>query len=398
MVRLVSNEESDCEDNEDIIEISAEDLEAEVPEESLLPAADDVLVIDHEDLAEVEQMLLTEAPTSYRPLPGVDSGREAGKKSAVGGLFGSAILQMAAAGLIGGFLAWAIMESFITDEATPAELLAVLVKMASFGAVLGGMIGLALGSLEGIVTGVWEKAVAGAGLGLLIGGGGGAVGGAVGQLAYGAFSGGGGVSSFSAIILQIVARAFAWSLVGLFIGLGQGAMMRASQKIINGLIGGALGGFLGGLLFDPISFVFGGILASVSGEVSGWLSRMVGMSVLGLCTGAAIGMVEQVRKEDWLTIVAGPLKGKQFIIYRSPTIIGSSPKADICLVKDLQVAAEHARIDRERNHCVLADLGAGQTAVNDQLVTRKQLRDGDYVTIGQTVLRYETRALQQLLG
>ena len=83
---------------------------------------------------------------------------------------------------------------------------------------------------------------------------------------------------------------------------------------------------------------------------------------------------------------------------RSPTIIGSSQKADICLVKDPQVVAEHARIDRERNHCVLADLGAGQTAVNDQWVTRKQLRDGDYVTIGQTVLRYETRALQQLLG
>ena len=159
-----------------------------------------------------------------------------------------------------------------------------------------------------------------------------------------------------------------------------------------------LGGFLGGLLFDPISLIFGGILASLTGEVSGWLSRMVGMSVLGLCTGAAIGMVEEALKEDWLTIVAGPLKGKQFIIYRSSAIIGSSPKADICLVKDPQVAAEHARIDRDRNRCVLLDLSAGQTAVNDQLVARKQIRDGDYVTIGQTVLRYETRVLQQFRG
>jgi len=203
------------------------------------------------------------------------------------------------------------------------------------------------------------------------------------------------MDSFSAIIPQIVVRAFAWSLVGLFIGLGQGTMMRASQKIINGLIGGAIGGFLGGLLFDPISLIFGGILASLTGEVSGWLSRLVGMSVLGLCTGAAIGMVEEVRKEDWLTIVAGPLKGKQFIIYRSPTIIGSSPKADISLMKDPQVAAEHARIDREGNRCMLMDMGVGRTAVNDRLVTRKQLRDGDYVTIGQTVLRYETRTVEQ---
>jgi len=174
--------------------------------------------------------------------------------------------------------------------------------------------------LEGIVTGVWEKAVRGGGLGLAIGGAGGAVGGVIGQIAYGAFSGGRDVISFSAIILQIAVRAFAWGLVGLFIGLGQGVMMRAYQKIINGLIGGVVGGFLGG-----------------------------GMSVLGLCTGAAIGMVEEIRKEAWLTIVAGPLKGKQFIIYRSPTIIGSSPKADICLVKDPQVAPEHAHIQREGN-------------------------------------------------
>jgi len=394
----MTEEDSGREDNEDIIEISADDLDAEVPEESPLPAAEDILVIDYKDLAEVEQRLLTEVPASYPLMPGVDSGREVGKKPALGGLVGSVVLQMAIAGLIGGFLAWALMEPFITDEATPAELAAVLVEMAGFGAVLGGMIGLALGSLEGIVTGVWEKAMIGGGLGLLIGGGGGAVGGVVGQLAYGVFSGGGHVLGFGAIILQIAARAFAWSLVGLFIGLGQGTMMRAPRKIINGLIGGALGGFFGGLLFDPISLIFGGILASLTGAVSGWLSRMVGMSVLGLCTGAAIGMVEEVRKEDWLTIVAGSLKGKQFIIYRSPTVIGSSPKADICLVKDPHVAAEHARIERAQGRCVLVDLGTGRTAVNNQLIARRQLRDGDYVAVGETVLRYETRAIQQSPG
>ena len=99
-----------------------------------------------------------------------------------------------------------------------------------------------------------------------------------------------------------------------------------------------------------------------------------------------------------LAIVAGFLKSKQFIIYRSPTLIGSSPKADICLVKDPHVAPEHARIERERNRYVLVDLGAGQTAVNDERVSRRQLREGDYVTIGQTVLRYETRTIEQPPG
>jgi len=394
MVGLMTEEEPDREDNEDIIEISAEDLDAHPLEASQIPAGEDILVIDHEDLAEISEEP-SKGPALYPSVTEGGYGRPIGKKSALAGLLGSAVLQMAITGLIGGFLAWAIMEPSITDNATRGELVAVLVEMAGFGAVLGGMIGLALGSLEGIVTGVWEKAAMGGGLGLAIGGAGGAVGGVIGQIAYGVFSGGGDVVSFSAIILQIAARAFAWSLVGLFIGLGQGAMLRASEKIINGLIGGVVGGFIGGLLFDPISLVFGGISLGLTGEVSGWLSRMVGMSVLGLCAGAAIGMVEEIRKEAWLTIVAGPLQGKQFIIYRSPTLIGSSPKADVCLVKDPHVAPEHAHIERERNRYVLVDLGAGQTVVNNQRINRWQLREGDYVTIGQTVLRYETRAIDQ---
>ncbi len=335
----MADEQSRHQDNDDIIEISAEDLDVQLPEASPVPDGEDILVIDHEDLAAVSDDSGVE-PGLYPSVTDGGYGHPIGKKTARAGLLGSVVLQMAIAGLFGGFLAWAIMEPFITDKTTGGELVAVLIEMAGFGAVLGGMIGLALGSLEGLVTGVWEKAAMGGGLGIAIGGAGGAVGGVVGQIVYGAFSGGGDVASLSAIILQIAVRAFAWGLVGLFIGLGQGAMMRASQKIINGLIGGVVGGFIGGLLFDPISLIFGGISLSLTGEVSGWLSRMVGMSVLGLCTGAAIGMVEEIRKEAWLTIVAGPLKGKQFIIYRSPTLIGSSPKADICLVKDPYVAPE----------------------------------------------------------
>jgi len=298
---------------------------------------------------------------------------------------------MAVAGLVGGFFAWAVSEPFISDEPTRETLVTALLAMGGFGAALGGIIGLALGSVEGIVTGVWEKAVTGGGLGLAIGGAGGAAGGAIGQLAYSSFDGGDPTLGASALVVQVVARAMAWSLVGLFIGLGQGAATRATRKIVNGLAGGAIGGFLGGLLFDPISLVFGGVSLALTGQVSGWLSRLVGMSVLGLCTGAAIGMVEEIRKGAWLTIVGGPLTGKQFIIYRSPTIIGSSPKADICLIKDVQVAAQHARIQQEGNRYMLVDMSGGLTAVNDQPTARRQLRDGDLIEVGKTVLEYQAR-------
>lgn len=383
--------------DEDIIEISAEDLDEQPNEGTELPPADEVLVIDWEDLADMDERAPAAVSAEYPAVSEIPGTQRPAKKPLSGGLIGSVVLQMALAGLVGGFLAWAVQEPFISDQAPRSSSVAtVLLEMAGFGAILGGLIGLALGTVEGLVSGVWEKAAIGGGLGLLIGGVGGAFGGAIGQLVYGLLGGGIQAGIGSAIILQIGIRAFAWSVVGLFVGLGQGVMMQASQKIINGLIGGAVGGFLGGLLFDPISLVFGSITTTLAGEPTASLSRMVGMSVMGLCAGAAIGMVEEIRKEAWLTIIAGPLTGKQFIIYRSPTIIGSSPKADICLAKDPQVSAEHAQIDREGNRYILTHLGSGLTTVNQQPVTRRQLRDGDGITVGETVLQYATRAVAQL--
>jgi len=379
-------------DNEEIIEISAEDLDTEPLPEAPDESVNDVLVIDLDDLPDEPPQPIAAAGAQLPTVGELPAGWHAAKKPAAGGLLSSAVLQMALAGLVGGLLAWAVQEPFISDTDPRAESpAAVLLAMAGFGAVLGGLIGLALGSVEGIVSGVWEKAALGGGLGLVIGGTGGALGGLLGQVVYGTL-GGGGLN----IILQIAVRGFAWGVVGVFVGLGQGVMMRAPQKILNGLIGGAVGGFASGFLFDPISLVFGGITLALGGEASGWLSRMVGMSVMGLCAGAAIGMVEQIRKEAWLTIVAGPMTGKQFIIYVSPTIIGSSPKADICLLKDPHVAPEHAQIEREASRYVLTDLGQGQTAVNQRPVARCQLRDGDYVMLGQTVLQYATRAVDEL--
>ena len=168
-------------------------------------------------------------------------------------------------------------------------------------------------------------------------------------------------------------------------------MIRASRKIVNGLIGGAIGGFVGGFLFDPLS-VLATIMAQIAGAtIGGELSRMVGMTVMGACAGLAIGLVEEIRKEAWLTIITGPLTGKQFIIYRSPTIIGSSPKADICLSKDTTVAAEHACVEIEGNRYVLAHLAGATTLVNRRPIQRQALRDGDNIQVGATVFQYSTR-------
>ena len=372
--------------DEEILDISAEDLDEPLP--PVGSAQEDILVIEPEDLQDVRPLPRRTWSGAGYPARGQRSAPlKAGKGSLAGGLVSSMVLQMALAGAVGAFIAWIVQEPFITDSSNYRGPGGALAAMAGFAAVLGGLVGLALGSVEGIVSGVRGKAVQGGLLGLTIGGAGGALGGVLGQIAYGSMGGGLGPNT----ALQMSIRAFAWMVVGSFVGLGQGVMMQAPRKIVNGLIGGAIGGFVAGLLFDPLADVTRSAADSFGVTLGGDLSRMLGMTIMGSCAGAAIGLVEEMRKEAWLTIIGGPLTGKQFIIYRSPTVIGSSHKTDICLIKDIAVAPQHTSVEIEGNRYVLTDFAGAGTVLNGQAITRQVLQDGDNIQIGGTVLRYSTR-------
>ena len=68
------------------------------------------------------------------------------------------------------------------------------------------------------------------------------------------------------------------------------------------------------------------------------------MNSVGIAKRMFIGAVEHMAKDAWLLMRSGPLLGKQFVIYRNPTILGSSPKADIYLFKDDAIEPRHAQI------------------------------------------------------
>ena len=373
----------------DFIDLNAEDLDAPEPAAAPPPAgagATEILEIRLEDLDVAPLPPSTAGPAGYPPA-GVPLGKPLGGGAlALGRMAAWSILNMALAGALGGFLAWAFNEPFINDaERRGGDLVSVLVAMAGFGAILGGLIGAALGSVDGLSSRSSERALRGALMGLGIGGLGGALGGVVGQLAYVMLGGGhGGVGQ------QIVVRAFAWAVVGLFVGIGQGAHTASARKLVNGLIGGLLGGFLGGLLFDPLSLLVGGLVGG-GGAHGGLLSRLVGMTVLGLCTGAAIGLVEELRKEAWLRVESGPLVGKQFILYLPLTSLGSSPKADLYLAKDPSLLPLHAYLHQTGQEHLLLPAEGAVVAVNGRPVSRARLASGDVITLGQTHLRYQLR-------
>jgi hypothetical protein len=401
------------EPGEDVLDISLDDEDAApaappagagLPPVSPVPdyVGDDVLVIDAGDLSDAPARPAKALPGpdlppvgAYPPLGGYGygAGLPGGKKAPLApGLVGSLLVQMAVAGAIGGFVAWAATEPAArAGDLNPGRhqsLGGMLLEMALFGGAIGGFIAMALGAVEGVITAAWVRALNGGLVGLAVGGAGGGVGAVLAQFMYSAAGGG---HMGTPIIQQILVRAIGWAVIGAFIGLGPGLQMMAPRKITNGLIGGLLGGFIGGALFDPIAAIFG-----VLGGAAGTPSRLVGIVVTGLCTGLAIGMVEELRKEAWLIVAAGPLAGKQFILYKQDTWIGSAPGMDIPLVKDPSIGPKQCVIEAAGRSHSLRDAGAGGTFVNGREVSQVRLQNGDAIQIGETVLHYQTRALSSL--
>jgi hypothetical protein len=168
----------------------------------------------------------------------------------------------------------------------------------------------------------------------------------------------------------------------LFLTIAPGILMRNFKKLLCGIAGGVIGGIVGGLLFDPVAMMFN----------SNDISRLIGLCAIGAVAGAASGMIENAAKSGWLKVTQGLIAGKQFILYRNPTFIGSSPENQIYLFKDQQVGRRHAAIHIVNGGFELEDLplGAG-TTINGRPVTRTRLKNGDQVQIGLTRFLFQEK-------
>jgi len=111
-----------------------------------------------------------------------------------------------------------------------------------------------------------------------------------------------------------IARGIAWAVFGAAGGTIYGIVGQSFKKAKYGIIGGLLGAALGGTIFDPIAMATKG----------GAPSRAVGFALVGIATGVAMGLVESALKDRWLYVTAGPLAGKQFILYNSSAPLAAS--------------------------------------------------------------------------
>lgn len=310
----------------------------------------------------------------------------------------SSWFYLAIASAAGAFIAWACLEPFVDDNAEGMG----VAGMMLFPTV-AGFVGLFLGAAEGLMCRNPARAAISGIVGLGVGFAGGlilliptgilfsimtAV--AVGFMKEPPAPGVAGMPTGFALLIFMMGRAAAWALISTPAGLGQGIALREKKVMLNGAIGGVLGGLLGGLLFDPISFLF------VTADGQAAASRAIGFITIGVLVGLFVGLVEGWTKTAWLHMRAGPLAGKQFVLHRDTTVLGSAPKADIYLFKDAAIEPRHAVIYNRGGRFEIEDCGTGDgTYVNQIPVQRQVLKTGDQIVLGQTVLEFVIKESSQ---
>jgi hypothetical protein len=172
-------------------------------------------------------------------------------------------------------------------------------------------------------------------------------------------------------------RGIAWLFVGISAGVTAGLVSKSPKRLLVTSCGGALGGFFGGFLFDYIS-----------GE---GVAQTVGMSITGLLVGAGMAALEQATKNRWIEITQGGLAGKQFILYKHDLVIGSSPQADITLIKDASIAPLALRLSSTGAVTSAVALQGG-AVIDGREDSAWTLQDGSIIQIGNTTLRYREKS------
>lgn len=176
-----------------------------------------------------------------------------------------------------------------------------------------------------------------------------------------------------------LARGIAWMVFGAAGGLVYGIVGQSSKKGKYGVLGGIIGAGIGGIVFNPIAMATHG----------GAVSRAVGFALVGVATGMGMGLVESALKDRWLYVTAGPLAGKQFILYKNRTAIGSRQEADIYLFKDPSILPEHAVIEISGARVQIR--ATGNVSFSGHSIHTRVLQDGDLLQVGRYCFRYKEK-------
>ncbi len=262
----------------------------------------------------------------------------------------------------------------VDDWAFQGAVRGYLAKGTLLGIGVGFIFGFALVVADQLRTRSWQtiaiKGALGGGLGAIVG----ALGGLDAQFIFTLFS----VGNIP------LARACAWSLLGIAVGVCPGAVDWSFLRANLGTVGGLIGGFAGGLFFDA--------LVGLTGSKS--LGAASGLMLTGWMIGVFVAVLEETIKDSWLRILTGSREGQLIQLAKGQTKLGASEFADIPLFGDPSVQPLHATITRSGGGArITAAHPSLAVVVNSQPVFDSPLNDGDIISIGKHRMRFGTRRL-----
>ncbi len=248
---------------------------------------------------------------------------------------------------------------------------------ALFFVVAGTCLGIALASADRLIDRNWTAALVSAACGAVL-----ALPGAIGAAWTGVYLNQIDFPQSLGTLRDAMPRIISWAILGGVLAAAAGLVIGSVKRAALGALGGAVGGVIGAASFDPI-------------EQSGYssdIARGVGLVLIGGFGGLAMALLESAAKTGWLLVTEGPIAGKQFILYRNPTFIGSAPMSHIYLFRDPRVGRRHAAVHHAPGGFELEDLPLGEkTLVNDSVATRVRLRHSDTIRVGKTLFVFQQK-------
>ena len=278
-------------------------------------------------------------------------------------------------GMLGGLIAYFVLEPQIRIEDGQDYSGDTLSYVLMIGIVVGAAIGTMLifaDELRGVKP---LRLIRDLFLGLIVGSLAGVVGTYAAERAFDPFV------QTRVLLLVVIGRVIGWAIMGTAAGVCPGIVGGSAVRTRQGAMGGFLGGAIGGLLFDTLAGITSG----------GSTSRLVGFVVMGLAIGAAVGLIEELRKEYWLTSINGPREGRSYILSKQNTLLGRDEMIDIPLFGDVTVQKRHARIAVDGSGAHLVAEAGVPVLVNGMPTPHAALMDGDVIEIGRHRLSFHAR-------
>ncbi|MBN2051692.1 MAG: hypothetical protein JW760_14675 [Spirochaetales bacterium] len=277
-------------------------------------------------------------------------------------------------GTAAGFLVWFLLEiQMNVDGGT------LYFRLILQGGIIGAVYGALLGMGEGIALSIGSKTIKGFTLGLVAGfiAGGASILAAQGILMFLTEARGASVTDITGTYLPI-ARIPGWTLIGCVLGIIEGIRSRSFRRLLFGLLGGFLGGLVGGLIYEGLH------TASFNAPVL----RLAGFSALGILLGIGLSVADSGGRFGILKVMNGKFKGKEYILSKKKSRIGSSAGCDIILPDETEAKVSALVVRTEKKLHLVKVAQVQNLFVNDSSVERVQLKYEDVIRCGKTALRF----------